>query len=118
MEEDFKAECNENEVILMQSALFGRMIIGRCIKSNLGFLGCHTNVLFQMDELCSGRQRCQMLKIGKGDFDIADLTGNNCHSEIFKYLEVQHTCVPGKGTMICFINTQNINDSHQVNKRK
>ena len=38
--ETFTAKCWENEVIMMQSALYGRMKIGKCVKLDFGFMGC------------------------------------------------------------------------------
>ncbi len=43
--EVFEAQCSEDEVILMQVALFGRMEIGRCVESDLGYIGCKADVL-------------------------------------------------------------------------
>ncbi len=43
--EVFEAQCSEDEVILMQVALFGWMEIGRCVESDLGYLGCKADVL-------------------------------------------------------------------------
>ena len=36
--ETFKANCPNNEVIMMTEAQYGRMRIGKCVKSNLGKL--------------------------------------------------------------------------------
>ena len=92
-EEDFRATCTEGEMILMEKAIFGRMEIGRCVKRDLGFLGCQVNVLQQMDKLCTGKQRCEILKLGKGDFDQTDLL--DC-TELQLYLKAMYSCVKGK----------------------
>ena len=34
--ETFEAECGEDEVILMQRALYGRMKMGKCVSSSYG----------------------------------------------------------------------------------
>ncbi len=42
----FRAHCSEpDQVILMESAWYGRMKIGRCVEDDLGYIGCKVNVL-------------------------------------------------------------------------
>ena len=41
----FKADCGPNEVIILETALYGRMRLGRCVKTDFGFVGCYTDVL-------------------------------------------------------------------------
>ena len=36
MAETFRGRCDNNQVIMMTEALYGRMKIGRCITSDLG----------------------------------------------------------------------------------
>ena len=43
--EAFSAKCSNNEVIIMEKALYGRMRLGRCVKTDFGFVGCYTDVL-------------------------------------------------------------------------
>ena len=43
--EDFKPSCAADEVIIMESAVYGRMAIGRCVKNDYGHLGCHNDAL-------------------------------------------------------------------------
>ena len=42
--EVFRASCSE-DVILIETALFGRMRIGRCVEADLGYLGCAADVI-------------------------------------------------------------------------
>ena len=81
----------------MERALYGRMRIGRCVAKDLGYLGCHTNVLPQMDEMCSGKHTCSINKLGRGDFPEVSAC-----SEMQLYLEVQYTCVKGKAKRVGF----------------
>ena len=39
----FTATCEDGHVIIMQSALYGRMKQGRCVKGDYGHLGCSRN---------------------------------------------------------------------------
>ena len=41
MVESFRAKCDEDEVVMMQHAVYGRMMIGRCVVTEEGgYLGC------------------------------------------------------------------------------
>ena len=53
--EVFAPICDENKVILMKEARYGRMKLGRCVQTDYGHIGCASNVLRIMDSLCSGR---------------------------------------------------------------
>jgi len=41
----FRAECPSGHVILMTSAVYGRMSLGRCVKTDFGFIGCKVDVI-------------------------------------------------------------------------
>jgi len=41
----FRAECASGHVILVTSALYGRMALGRCVKTDFGFIGCKVDVI-------------------------------------------------------------------------
>ena len=45
---------------MIQSAFYGRMRLGRCVRMNMGYIGCEANVLDVADQKCSGRQRCEI----------------------------------------------------------
>jgi hypothetical protein len=38
--ESFRAQCQEDEVVVMQHAVYGRMALGRCVTNDFGHLGC------------------------------------------------------------------------------
>ena len=89
--ETFRARCAEGEVILIRSALYGRMRLGQCVKQSLGYLGCFTDVIDILDVNCSGRQTCQLA--------VTDPTFQNrkpCSEEIKNYLQVRYSCITGK----------------------
>ena len=86
--EVFHASCAPGHVVMMTSAVYGRMRIGRCVKQDYGFIGCSADVLRFADRLCSGRQICQ--------FPVADLHGNQpCPDDLTPFLEASYRCVPG-----------------------
>ena len=45
---------------MIQSAVYGHMEVGKCIKADIGFLGCSANVIDLLDERCSGKQSCEI----------------------------------------------------------
>ncbi|ELU10382.1 hypothetical protein CAPTEDRAFT_219720 [Capitella teleta] len=88
--ETYEASCpGANEVILMTSAIYGRMRIGRCVTVNRGSLGCQKDVLRRLDSICSGRRQCSL--------DISDLHEvyniRPCPGDLMSYLEATYTCV-------------------------
>ena len=88
--ESFTATCGAGEVIVIDTARYGRMRNGRCI-SDLGTQGCEVNVQQHLDRLCSGRRECSV--------KVTDLLGaasRQCHRDYRSYLEASFTCVPGK----------------------
>ena len=58
------AECKADEVVVVQSAFYGRMRLGRCVRMNMGYIGCEANALDVADQKCSGRQKCE-IKVNK-----------------------------------------------------
>ena len=89
--ETFRAQCWPGHVIMMTSALYGRMRIGRCVEADLGYLGCQQSVLDLADRKCSGRQDCE-IRIPDGDLDQT----RPCYKELKVYLEADYTCLRGQ----------------------
>jgi len=71
--ETFSARCRHGNVIVMTTARFGRMRVGRCIdsssrsaaleralQSDSNLLGCYADVLDYTDRTCSGRTACDI----------------------------------------------------------
>nr|UCK81577.1 Gal-binding and CUB domains containing receptor 2 [Arenicola marina] len=88
--EQFTPVCAANEVIVMKSAAFGRMEIGRCIKTDFGHIACQSDALQLMDSICSGLPSCSFLN------DMNDerlLKLNQCPMELISYLELEYECV-------------------------
>ena len=87
--EYFEPKCSNNEIIIMQEALYGRMQLGRCVDRDLGFLGCKTNVRNFFDDVCSGKQSCKV--------DVTRITSTHqgCIKGLERYLEASFKCVSG-----------------------
>lgn len=97
----------KNEVILMKTATYGRMRIGRCITAKevdaLGplvgqdarYLGCSANVLDVLDRKCSGSSECEIR--------VADMSQESvtpCFPGLMVYLEVSYECINGQCSSI------------------
>lgn len=95
--EAFRAECPDNQVIRMVRSVYGRMRIGRCVRTDFGYVGCQADVLNATDRLCSGRRRCTV-RVADPLFERTAVVG--CHAELKFYLEATYECVPGKRTTV------------------
>ena len=88
--EAFEPRCEKGHVILMHSALYGRMEIGRCLPTDTGYMGCKSNVLPHFDKECSGKQTCETVV-----FDRFINAQGGCIKGLQSYLEVEYECVKG-----------------------
>ena len=89
---DFTANCGPDEVIVMETAEFGRMDPGKCLPPDKGSFGCTNDVLYLVDMWCSGRKQCEF-NAPNGDIMEAN---TNCVGEL-AFLRASYTCI--KGTM-------------------
>jgi len=89
LREYFVASCaSVGDVILMTSALYGRMRIGRCIRGSFN-IGCSNDVTAIFDDRCSGRGSCNV--------SVRSLVDSRpCQRDFASYLEASYRCVPGK----------------------
>ena len=87
--ETFNATCGYNHVILITSATYGRMRIGRCVPYDY-FVGCTTDVHDQLSARCSARQRCSVPIPDTELFKV-----HPCRKDLVAYLEATYQCVPG-----------------------
>jgi len=76
-------------------ARYGRMRLGRCVKTDLGYLGCAVDVRHLVDSRCTGRRHC-LLPVGDEELRIT----KPCPPDVTWYLEVQYICVKGKIDLI------------------
>ena len=88
--EVFEAQCLPNEVILIESALYGRMRAGRCAVREYGPIGCGASVMAIVDGRCSGRRSC---RIQLPDRDMHAVSG--CPVQAASHLEAAYSCLPG-----------------------
>ncbi|ELU02936.1 hypothetical protein CAPTEDRAFT_222884 [Capitella teleta] len=84
----FSPSCEENEVLLISHALYGRMRVGRCISRTYGGLGCSLDARRLLDAKCSGRRSCEVI--------VANMVPERmqpCPADLRGYLEVSYECV-------------------------
>lgn len=92
---DFTAQCNKDEVIIIEQAIYGRMRLGKCVTIDYGSLGCQADVLPEMDRKCSGRHEC--------NFKVAELHGRQpCPNDLTPYLEASYECMRGKNFIVSY----------------
>ena len=87
----FNATCKATEVVVMDSARYGRMSVGRCVKKNYGYLGCAVDALAYLDSKCSGRHVCQ--------FTIPDPVLHDtqpCPGDFTSFLNARFHCEEGE----------------------
>ena len=91
--EHFKGRCHKQSVIVMKTAVYGRMHLGTCMEVDVGYLGCQNDVLYLVDRWCSGRSQCDVyvpndeLKHANSECDVRGLS---------LFLEVEFDCIPSK----------------------
>ena len=88
--ENLAITCPASQVIVTSSASYGRMAITRCIYVE-EFIGCENDVLFLLDQWCSGRQQCQQV-IPNSELKAAS---SACLQYLQMYLDVEYTCLKG-----------------------
>ncbi len=90
----FEGQCySDDEVLLVHSALYGRMALGNCVQKALGYEGCAVDVLAEVDNVCSGRSACA-IPVNRANNDL--IARSHCERELVSYLELQYECVKGK----------------------
>ena len=84
------ASCSPGEVIMMGTAMYGSMKIGRCLDEDYGHLGCAADVIGSADMICSGRREC-LIEIPNKEMD----GQRKCAKDPWRYLEVSYQCKKG-----------------------
>jgi len=103
--ETFRPQCLKNEIIVIESAIYGRRYVSRCLKRekfdfvlNPSFLGCFADVMGYLSTKCSGRKQCE---IRIPDADLQQATP--CPVGLDMFLEVRYSCVEGE-ELVMFVN--------------
>ena len=89
--ETLEATCpDDDDVILIQYAQYGRMRIGRCLTRDY-FVGCTADVTVQLDAKCSGRRHCH---VAVPDHSL--LKALSCPRDLVAYLDAEYSCIRGR----------------------
>jgi len=93
--EMFAAECrHDNQVLLIQSAYYGRFILGgRCIDSSYGRMDCGRDVTDVVARNCSARRRCTFHVTS---LHAASSSSGGCPRDLTAHLLVKYTCLKGE----------------------
>ena len=80
--------CSAHVTIMFQLQVL-TSFTSRCVTIDLGYLGCHSDVLNIADRHCSGRQTCE-IRVPDPDME----NTRPCLKELKTYLEANYTCLP------------------------
>ena len=96
--ETFRPQCLKNEVIVIESAIYGRRYVSRCLEteeldfaSNPGYLGCSADVVDYVNTVCSGKKQCE-IRIPDANLQHT----KPCPKGLDMFLEIRYACVEGK----------------------
>jgi len=95
LDESLNISCRHSSLILITSAMYGRMRLGRCIAGDFN-LGCSVNLIAYFDSQCTARPVC--------DVSIRNLVDiHPCQKDYISYLEVSYKCIESEPAIIlCF----------------
>jgi len=91
-------ECGIAEIIVVDSARYGRMRLNRCVHNDYGFISCGTDVTDILSGTCSGRHRCRVVNIGA-----LFAASSVCPTDLKSYLEASFSCVKGQNFLLIVI---------------
>jgi len=104
--EIFSPRCaGHSDVIVIESATFGRMRVGRCIDAASltdhlrDTLGCQADVIDYVSRQCSGKTSC--------DISVPNrqlLSSRPCSNQLTMYLEASYSCLSGYSLVKCTYN--------------
>ena len=76
------------------------LLLDRCVKKDLGYVGCSSDVLTAMDYMCSGLRQCDF-RVPELDV-LVDTSRMPCMEELVKYLEASYECIKGTCSIVSF----------------
>ena len=95
--EVFSPSCSDDEILVIDKALYGLMSSGRCVDEGYSqYIGCSADMQGYLDKECSGIRSCELNVYNK---DLKDSIHGTCPEP---YLEVNYRCQKG---MYCFFHS-------------
>lgn len=80
---------DDDHVIVVRNARYGRLRLGRCVAKNYGHLGCGADVTSRLEAACSAKRRCHLSVISLHG------TLTSCPSDLKAYIQLNYDCVKG-----------------------
>lgn len=90
--ETFRARCGEGEVIVVNSARYGRIKTGKCVQIEVGEQPCFNDAQLYLDKQCGGRRTCELSLPNR----VLDEMPTFCSNQRISYLEVSYYCQAGR----------------------
>lgn len=96
----FQPQCLQHQVVVIESARYGHIELGRCVDADFGHLGCVHDELKYLDQQCSGKPSCSITVTNS-------IMGNDlpCAAALARYLESSFACQLGKSMITQTINS-------------
>lgn len=100
LKEEFSAQCQFNEILLITKAVYGHIRQGRCAPKDFGHFGCFSDVTDFMESRCSLSRTCQV--------PLIDLVSAreipDCAIGLVTYMEATYVCIKGMSATLslCF----------------
>ena len=95
--ETFQPVCQNGEVIVIESAKYGRMDIGKCVEldekhsDDPSWIGCSADVTDVLRRKCSARSECGV-PVKDKDLEVKE---RPCYKGLLTYLNVKYQCMTG-----------------------
>jgi len=93
LEETLEMQCSADEVVLVDSARYGRMRLNRCARTDYGYVGCASDVTRVLAAKCSGRRHCRIANL-----EALFSAFRNCPLDLKSYVEASYHCLKGSPT--------------------
>ena len=94
--EAFNATCPKGQLVVVDSAQYGRQRLGRCVTRDYGFIGCTANVIDVLDAACTGRTWCEI--------PVPSLRRRvqpqPCPKDLTAYLDATYHCIDGRPPLL------------------
>lgn len=96
--ETFEADCDSHETLMISSAVYGHISMGKCIKIDLGVFGCQADVTNILQHHCNGKTSCSLAVNDEALRNTAP-----CTAGIAVFLRATYMCVKGKFLVQLFV---------------
>ncbi|ESO03914.1 hypothetical protein HELRODRAFT_172942 [Helobdella robusta] len=94
--ETWSVRCSQlHDVLFIVSALYGRIAVGKCVRDDLGVVGCHVDGVQLLNALCLGRKDC----VVNVEEVFAGVHGG-CGQELKNHLLLKYQCIRVQGAKV------------------